>query len=293
MSLAISQINLLVITIIASALAAGSLAIFNFANNLQSFPVGIFGISFAIAAFPTLSAVAFNRKKLIQHFSQTTRHILFFIVPATVLLLTLRAQIIRVILGTGKFDWEDTVLTMTALGFFSISLFAQALIPLLIRMYYSRRNTIMPFVIGLLSAMVNVVLSLVFSAKMGVAGLALAYSFANIFNFILLWISLHLEIGSMDEFKIFTSAVKFSASAIACGIVVQISKLAIWPFINMEKLWGVLAQGLAAGSAGIVAYLAVSALLQSEEFFYFFKAFKCRILKKKADTGDHGEARGI
>ena len=59
MSLAISQVNLLVITAIASGLAAGSLTIFNFANNLQSFPVGIFGISFAIAAFPLLSEHAF------------------------------------------------------------------------------------------------------------------------------------------------------------------------------------------------------------------------------------------
>src|SRR6056297_3415732 len=49
MTLAISQINLLVITIFASTLASGSLSVFNFANNLQSFPVGVFGISFAIA----------------------------------------------------------------------------------------------------------------------------------------------------------------------------------------------------------------------------------------------------
>ncbi|HMB65422.1 MAG TPA: murein biosynthesis integral membrane protein MurJ, partial [Patescibacteria group bacterium] len=94
MTLGITQLNLLVITIIASGLAGGSLAVFNFANNLQYFPVGIFGISFAIAAFPTMSAVAFNKKKLVANFSYTARQILFFIVPATVLLLTLRAQIV-------------------------------------------------------------------------------------------------------------------------------------------------------------------------------------------------------
>ncbi|MBU4375706.1 murein biosynthesis integral membrane protein MurJ, partial [Patescibacteria group bacterium] len=83
MSLAISQINLLVITAVASTLSAGSLAVFNFANNLQSFPVGIFGISFAIAAFPTLSALSFDKKKLIKNFSNTFRQILFFIIPST------------------------------------------------------------------------------------------------------------------------------------------------------------------------------------------------------------------
>ena len=56
LSLAVNQINFIVITVIASTLAGGSLAIFNLANNLQSFPIGIFGLSFAVAAFPALSA---------------------------------------------------------------------------------------------------------------------------------------------------------------------------------------------------------------------------------------------
>ena len=90
LSLAINQINFIVITIIASTLVGGSLAVFNLANNLQSFPIGIFGLSFAVAAFPALSAVAFDKKKLVNNFSNVFRQILFFIVPATVLLLTLR-----------------------------------------------------------------------------------------------------------------------------------------------------------------------------------------------------------
>ncbi len=124
LTLGISQINLLVITIIASTLAGGSITVFNFANNLHFFPVGVFGISFAIAAFPSLSGVAFNRPKLIANFSSTVRQILFFVVPSTVFLLTLRAQIVRVVLGAGKFDWEDTVLTIHTLSFFAIGLFA-------------------------------------------------------------------------------------------------------------------------------------------------------------------------
>lgn len=54
MSLAVVQINFLIVTVLASTLHAGSLAIFNLANNIQSVPLGMFGISFAIAAFPTL-----------------------------------------------------------------------------------------------------------------------------------------------------------------------------------------------------------------------------------------------
>ncbi len=293
MSLAISQINLVVITIIASTLASGSLAVFNFANNLQSFPIGIFGISFAVAAFPTLAAIAFDKKKLIDNFSNIFRQILFFIVPATVLLLTLRAQIIRVILGTGHFNWEDTILTVNTLGFFTFSLFAQASIPLLIRVFYARHNSKTPFFIGLVSAFINVVLSLYFSRIYGVAGLALAFSIASIVNFALLWIVLHFELGNMDEIKIISSAIKFSAAALVAGIAVQAMKLLIWPLIDMTKVWGVFTQGFVAGISGILAYLAFCSLLKSEEFIYFWNAFKRRLPWKKVETGDQGEARGI
>ena len=293
MSLAISQINLLVITVIASTLVSGSLAVFNFANNIQSFPVGVFGISFAVAAFPTLSAVAFSRRKLVYNFSSAIRQILFFVVPATVLLITLRAQIIRVILGTGAFDWEDTVLTLRTLGFFAISLFAQATLPLLVRMFYARHNSLTPFIIGLASALANVFLSIWLAAKFGVAGLALAFSISSIINFVLLWLALRLEIGEMDEIKILTATIKFSAAAVAAGITVQGLKFFISPYVDMTKLWGVLTQGLLAGLFGCFIYIAVCSFLGSEELFSFWRAIKRHLPFAKVETGDQGEARGI
>lgn len=286
LTLAIGQINLLAITIIASTLLAGSLAVFNFANNLQSFFIGIFGISFAVAAFPTLSAIAFDRRKLIQHFSHIFRQILFFIVPATVLLLTLRAQIIRVILGTGRFDWEDTVLTMDTLAFFALSLFAQASLPLLLRVFYARQDAKTPFFIGLVSAAVNISLSLYFAPRLGVAGLALAFSLASILNFVLLWLVLRAQLGDLDEGRILISAIKFSASALAAGIAIQGMKLLVWPYVDMTRVWGVLTQGAAAGLAGILVYLAFCSLLRSEELFAFWEAFKSRLPWRKIEAGD-------
>lgn len=312
MSLAISQINLVVITIIASTLASGSLTIFNFANNLQSFPIGIFGISFAVAAFPSLSAAAFDRKKLVKNFSSTIRQILFFIVPSTVLFLTLRAQIIRVVFGTGEFNWENTTLTIDTLGFFAISLFAQACLPLLVRVFYARHDSKTPFFIGLISVVLNVGLSLwlpkievckeiilangqvaAHCAPLGIAGLALAFSIANIVNFFLLWIMIRLELGNMDEKRILVSVAKFSAAAFAAGVVVQGMKLIVWPYIDMTRLWGVFTQGFIAGVSGILVYIAFCSLFRSEELYSFWEAIKRRLPKQKVVTGDRGEARGI
>ena len=293
MTLGVSQLNLLVITILASGLAGGSLAVFNFANNLQAFPVGIFGISFAIAAFPTMSRVAHSKKKLIANFSATFRKILFFVVPATVLLITLRAQIIRVILGTGRFDWQDTILTMDTLGFFAIGLFAQATIPLLIRVFYARHDSKTPFFIGLAAAICNLVFGWYFSRMMGVQGLALGFSIAQIVNFVLLWLALHVHLGEIQERKILISVAKFSFAAIACGLMVQIMKLAVWPLIDMTKLWGVFTQGAAAGLSGIIIYIIVCFALRTEELFNIWSSFSKRLPWRKVETGDQSEARGL
>ena len=100
LGLAVSQMNLIVLTAIASALAVGSVSIFHFANNIQYVPVGVIGVAFAIAAFPHLSdAAAQNDTGAMERsVSQTTRSILFLILPVTVVLLLLRTQVVRVVL---------------------------------------------------------------------------------------------------------------------------------------------------------------------------------------------------
>jgi len=292
-SLAIAQINILVMTIIASTLASGSLSIFNLANNLQIFPVGIFGISFATAVFPTLALYAFDKKKLIESFSYSLRQILFFIVPSTVLILTLRAQIIRVILGAGQFDWEDTILTFRTLGLFSISLFAQALIPLLVRVYYARHNSKTPFYIGIISVFSNIFLACYLAPKMGVEGLALAFSISSIINFILLWLALHSEVGELDEGKILFSAVKFSIAGIICGAAIQSGKIIVGSLVNMDKTAGVFMQAFFAGLTGLIFYFFILYILHSEELNEFYSGIKKRLAAKRVETEDRGEARGI
>lgn len=293
MSLAISQVDLMVTTIIASGLAAGSLAVFNLANNLQSFPIGIFGVSFAVAAFPVLSNYAFNKEKLVENFSETMRRILFFVIPATVFIITLRAQIIRVVLGAGVFSWDSTILTMNTLALFSLSLFAQASIPLLVRVFYARHDSRTPFYLGLFTVATDIGLCLFFSARLGVAGLALAYSFSNILNFLLLWTRLHFTIGDLDINRIVISSLKFMVGAIAAGLAIQIMKVVVWPFIDMATFFGVLIQLSVSSLAGVLIYTLFCWLLGSEEFFSLLQLVRRRLPFKTFKSDDQGEVRGL
>jgi len=133
-----SQINLIIVTIIASFLASGSVAIFNFANNLYLFPVAIIGVSFAVAAFPNFSKSLANgeRKVFFNSFSATFRQIILVMLPVSFMVFILRAQIVRLVLGADGFGWEETRLTAASLGAFSFAILFSSLIPLIVRAFF-------------------------------------------------------------------------------------------------------------------------------------------------------------
>lgn len=296
MGLAVTQINLLIVTIIASTLAAGSLAIFNFANNLQSFPLGIFGIPFALAVFPILShhAAREERDIFIHNFSKTFRQILFFIIPASVLILVLRAQIVRIVLGSGKFDWTDTILTFQALGIFAVSLFAQSTIPLLARSFYALHNTKVPFLTGIISEAFNLAAALILSRYYGILGLVWAFSLASVVNMFLLVFILRSKLKYLDDRKIVSVIFKISFSALAAGLIAQFAKYIISPHINLDTFLGVFWQMLFAGTLGLAAYFALTHIFGLEEFAYLKNFFSAKILRiKQSLPEDPTEASGI
>jgi putative peptidoglycan lipid II flippase len=296
LGLAVTQINLLIITIIASTLSAGSLAVFNFANNLQSFPLGIFAIPFALAVFPVLSHHAAKEERgiFIRNFSQTFRQILYFVIPASVLLIVLRAQVVRVILGSGKFDWEDTILTFQCLGIFAVSLFAQSSLPLLARSFYALHNTRIPFLTGFVSEAVNLTLAIFLSVRFGVLGLVWAYSLASITNMILLLMILRRKVGNLEDRKIIFSISKIAVAALSAGLIAQLAKYLVEPYVNLNTFFGVLVQLAASGGAGVVLYFLLSQFLRLEEFASVKRLFSRKFLRlRQTIPEDPTEASGI
>jgi putative peptidoglycan lipid II flippase len=283
LAVGVSQINFMIITNLASTLAGGSLAVFSFASNLQSAPLGLFGVSFSIAVFPTLSAYAAKNEtgNFIEAFSRTFRQILFFVIPSSIFLIVLRAQIVRVLLGTGKFGWNDTILTFQTLGILSIGLFAQALLPLLTRAFYALQNTKTPLYIGLFSEGVTLFTALMLIKQYGIFGLAIAFSFSSIINLILLLIFLRKKLPSIDGKKILISTGKILIASLAAGIIAQVAKILIGTQGELDTFMAVLTQLVIAGLLGGATFMLVSYFLKSEEYFQFMRSITKRIFKEK------------
>lgn len=297
MGIAVNQVNLFVITIFASTLASGSLAIFNFAQNIQGVPLGIIGVSFAIAVFPTLSALSAKKESVnfIKTFSETFRQILFFIIPISVFIVLLRAQIVRVVLGAGKFDWEDTTLTFQCLGIFAFSLFAQSITPLLARTFYAMHDTKTPFYIALVSEAVSILTVVILIGKYQILSLAIAFSLASLLQMFLLLFSLRFRLDSLDDRRVVNSISKITLAALLGGVVVQVFKYITAEVVNLDTFLGVFFQLFISAAAGGLVFIAVSHLLKLEEFVNFKKSVIKRIFgaKKLALEEDASEVSGI
>lgn len=267
LGLGLSQLNIILITVLAAALPAGSIAVYNFANNLQAVPTGIIAIPFALAIFPILSSLAGkeNHPAFIAELHRVIRKILFFIIPAMVVLLLLRAQIVRVILGSGAFDWADTIATADALAFFALGLAAQALIPLFARAFYALNNTKTPFLISVLSETVTLFSALLLMGNFGVAGLALASTLGTTLNVLLMAVFLRKKLGYFNGSVLLIFICKIAVSAIVMGVTIQLLKYPLSLLLNLQYFWGIFLQGLFAGLGGILMYILMLFILKVQE----------------------------
>lgn len=295
------QINLIVITAIASTIVGG-VAIFSFANNLQYFPISLIAIPFAIASFPVLSKnwAMGQKKDFLESFSLIFKQILFLMVPIVLLLFILRAQIVRLVLGTlgekGKFDWAATQLTAASLGLFAAGILALAFIPYLARTFFSFQDTKTPTFIAIATVLLNIALSfsliwllgfpnlvqnfLIKTLKLegigniSVIGLPLAFAIAAIFQFSLLFTFLYRKIGDFGVKQILSSFLK----TISAGVLTVLT--AFWTlrfvdiFVEPEKVFGLFLQTTAAALFGILVYFILAFLFKFPELKTLIHSFK-------------------
>lgn len=269
LGLDISYVNLVIVSIVGSTLTAGAISAFNFANNIQSVPLGIFAISTTLAVFPVLSEEYAKKQfnNFINTFNRAFVRILFFILPLAVLMLLLRAHIVRLLLGYGACDWTCTITTFDALGLLSLSLIAQSLVPLLSRAFYARQNTVLPLIIGLGAMVINAALSYYLSFGLGILGIALGFVIASMFQLALLMIYLHKhiqldlknhQIVRDSDYYIVSSSAKILIAASAAAVVAYLLLYLLARVVDTHTVWGILAQASLASLAALCTYLFIT-----------------------------------
>jgi putative peptidoglycan lipid II flippase len=271
-----SQILLITMTFFAGLLAVGSISIFNLAYNLQSVPMAIIGVSYSLAAFPSL-ALLFQEKKMEEFYellSKAIRHVFFWSLPVVACFIVLRAQIVRVILGSGNFEWNETILVAASLAIFTLSLIAQSASQVLIRAFYAMGKTRYPFI----CAFVSVGLTLILLSSLYVPNLLSSgfIQYLEVFlkvdivpsSLILIlpitftigqWIQFFLLIFRIGGTKTIFSRQFFQSvfqSFMGAGIIALVSYISLdflSSVFNLNTFRGIAFQGIISGIAGVLS----------------------------------------
>jgi putative peptidoglycan lipid II flippase len=294
LTLSLGQLHILVLAALASSMTVGSVAVLQFSSNLQSVPLAIIGMSYSVAAFPTLAQMLAEKKhrEFNTYVTTALRHIIFWSVPVIALVVVLRAQIVRVLLGSGSFDWADTRLTAAALALFVMLL--------LVRAFYAGGLTKIPFIMTLVGAGIGtaaaVTLSIWFAASAPVATFFTSlFRLDGVAGVEVLMLPLGFTIGVTIEMllmlimirKTFTLSLRsvgyhFLQSCIAAavgGLVAYATLLFVVEGVNQERFIGILLQGACAGILGIGGIVVTYRLLRSPELHEIYLAFRSRIFK--------------
>jgi putative peptidoglycan lipid II flippase len=163
MALGISSATTLALISIASRTGVGGISIFTLASNLEAVPLSLVASSYATAAFPVM-AEQISKKMFTEYTATVTaaaRHIIFWSAVITVLAIVLRAHIVRIVLGSGAFNWDNTRVTAAVLAILMLGLLAQGIILLASRAFYAAHRSWNPLFVQLADAGVSVAVALI------------------------------------------------------------------------------------------------------------------------------------
>ncbi len=302
-TLSVSLLSFIVLIAIATLIEKGSVSVLNLSFNLQSVPLSIVGVSYSLAAFPTLAGLYSRgmRGEFAVHIVSALRHIIFWSLPISALFIVLRAQIVRVVLGSGAFSWTDTRLTAAALALFIVSLVAQGAVLILVRGFYAAGETRIPLYINVFFAILTATLGF-FLIKIfnqvpfvkyftesllrvdGLRGTSLlmlpfAYTIGILANAFTLWVYFESRyLDSIPKALTRTTFESFSA-AIVSGFGAYLALTIFGKIFSLDTFWGIFSQGFFAGLIGIFAGVIVLVALKSEEFADIVKALRARFWK--------------
>jgi putative peptidoglycan lipid II flippase len=287
LALGMGSITALVLTALASRVGTGAVSVFTFASNLEAVPLGLIGASYAVAAFPALSeASALERRdEFTGILSASARHVILWSIVSLGLIVVLRAHLVRVILGTGAFDWDATRLTAALLAIFAVGLVAQGLILLFSRALYAVRQSWRPLFYQVAGGMLTVFLAVVLLAlpaqalpaslaallKVGdVAGtgvllIALAATLGQIFLAILSLLALRSVSPGLAR-TLTRSFIDGTLAALAGGVAAYATLAFEGDIAPLTTLMAVFTQGFIAGSVGLIASAFTLYFLENEEF---------------------------
>ncbi|MDR2364936.1 MAG: murein biosynthesis integral membrane protein MurJ [Zoogloeaceae bacterium] len=180
LGVSVSQVSLLINTLFASFLAAGSVSWLYYADRLMEFPAGLLGVALGSILLPSLSRhhANANDREYAALLDWGMRLTLLLALPAALGLALLAAPLIATLFLYGAFSAEDALATRQALMAYSLGLTGLILIKVLAPGFYARQNIRTPVRIALITLAATQLMNLCFLLGLAWFSFDLDFSFA-------------------------------------------------------------------------------------------------------------------
>ncbi len=264
---AVYQINVIVITLLASFLPHGTVSYLWYADRVSEFPLGIFAIAVATATLPTLSDHAVDKN--IVSFKETANYglrLAFLIdIPAAAGLYILSLPIVRMLFERGEFTLGASIATSQTLQMFAIGIPFVSGVRNLVPAFFALRSPKTPVVIATVALFWNAALAVILMKPLLHRGLAFAMASSAIVNFSLLLYLFRRKVGKIGGRKLLLSIAKTTAATAAMSLF-------LWGAIHYGKLFetgSAYHRGailLALITACLILYIAVIRAISPEEY---------------------------
>ena len=275
--LSVTQINILVSTILASYFPGGPTYLF-YGMRLIHFPLGIFGVALATALLPSLSTQAAKGEldALRGTLGFGLRLIFFIIVPAMVGLILLRVPIVHLFFEHGRFTAADTQGTAAAVLAYAVGLWAFAGVRIVVSAFYSLQDTRTPVLVAAVALAANIALSLLLMGPLRHAGLALATALSAILNMAVLLVFLARQLGDFGWEAILRSHARVVLASVPIVVTcLWIAGLGVWA---QPEAWAAKTVMLIVGMGiSVASYVTVHALLGSDELDFLWGLVRRKI----------------
>lgn len=191
----VSQINLLLDTVLASFLVDGSVGWLYYSDRLVELPLGVIGVAIGTVILPTLSRqhASADQERFAVLMDWALRMVILVGVPAAVALILLAEPLLATLFQYGAMTAHDTAMAAMSLRAYAFGLLAFMLIKVLAPGYFARQDTRTPVKVAIKAMIANMALNLLLIGPLAHAGLALATALSAFMNAGLLAWGLHRE----------------------------------------------------------------------------------------------------
>jgi putative peptidoglycan lipid II flippase len=231
--MAATQVNVFVNTILATSTVEGAVSWLNYAFRLMYLPIGLFGVSIATAALPTVSRQSTRQDSIAVRdtVASSLSLMLMLNIPATVGLVVLANPIVGVLFERGRFTPADTVATASALQFYAVGLIGYAVVRIVSPIFYALGHNRTPVVVSVVVVLVNALLNYVLvHTALGYRGLALGTSIAALINAGTLLVLLRGHLQGLNEGRLLSSVARIAVASALMGAAAMVAhdRLGTW-----------------------------------------------------------------